>query len=180
MLDQPAGKPVELSSELLKSIAQRPVSTEFVDLAYQTMGGKDPVDVDIQLAIALAAFIITWMALKVLLFDPYLKVRDLRRQGTSGNRDEAIELNKRAEDTLAKYEAELNTARQEAKSLRATSQEESISEQKAFLEKAYGEAAVVLADGRAKLETQLTGARAELDAEAKTLAADIAKRLLPA
>ncbi len=144
------------------------------------MGGKDPVDIDIQLGIALAAFIITWMLLKVLLFDPYMKVRDLRQQGTTGNRDEAVAMQRRAEQTLAKYEAELNTARQEAKALRAKSHDTSVATQKEVLEGAYGEAATILADGRKKLESQLDDARTELDKEAKNLASEIADRLLPA
>lgn len=165
---------------LVSNILAHPLVDPGTLSAVNRMGGTgDPVDIDITMLVYLAIFFVVWFALKKLLFDPYLRVRDARHRGTGGSRDEAEVLTAKAEGLIAEYKAATDRARQEAAQLRLEQRGEGSAEQKALLAQAYDGAAKIIAEGRANLEGQVDEANREMRREAEKLSELMADRLLP-
>jgi len=166
--------------ELLDLATTQALESDPAALALNAMGGGgSPVDFDLTVGIYLVFFFIMFFALKSLLFDPYLAVREKRQQGIGGNREQAETMRRQAAETLAEYESRLEDARNDATRVRNTIRKEGADEQKAILETAYDTAAGELKAHREELEKQVEGARTDMRREAETLSTLIVQRLLP-
>ncbi|MBH23653.1 MAG: hypothetical protein CMH57_04130 [Myxococcales bacterium] len=163
----------------LSDILNQQLPEEALELGVNMMAGGSPVSLDITYLIYLVIFIVCWLGLKALIFDPYLKVSDKRQQATVGTRDEARTLRHDAEEAIASYEAKLSQAREEANALRQELKDESARRQQEILTEAQQEANAKLAEHREKLQGQVEEARTEMREEAKVLSRLIVNRLVP-
>ncbi len=148
--------------------------------AVQTMGGgKSLFDVNLTFVIALVFFLVTWGALKALLFDPYLKVKDARDQGTTGNREEANAMRAEADAKMASYKEAMAQARAEASTSREALKAEALAEEERIVGEATSATSARLSTHRADLAGQVERARGELKEQASSLSSAIVERLLP-
>ncbi len=142
-------------------------------------GAASPVDLDITVVIGLVLFLGTWFALKVLIFDPYLKVRDEREKGIGGSIEDSEAMKKSADEMLARYELELQNARREAVSVRDTLKSEGSGKERELLQNARQKANESLESRRVGIREDVEKARKELREEAERLSGVIADQLLP-
>jgi F-type H+-transporting ATPase subunit b len=164
--------PTELLTRPLDIAAHSPLSV-------MTAGGGGPVDLDITFPIYLVIFLLCWALLKVLIFDPWVKVRDAREQGTVGNREEANEMRGLADTKLGEYQRALSDARAAAAQLRAELKAEGERSETSIVGDARGTASGELTVHREAIQGQLDAARGELNAEAQRLGSLMADTLLP-
>mgnify|MGYP002634368159 CR=1 FL=1 len=142
-------------------------------------GGGGPVDLDITFLIYLAIFVVVWFALKALIFDPWLKVRDARASGTQGSRAEADAMQSSADAKLAEYKGALAAAREEASNTRAELKA-AADKREAEIVTAARTASMEKLDGHRKaVQAQVDGARGELATEAERLGTAMAQTLMP-
>lgn len=123
-------------------------------------------------------FLVTMVALNVLLVRPFREYLESREQATDGARDEATSLEAEAADKLGTLEARLADARSRAADAREAVRQEGLDYEAATLRKARGAA-------EARLEEALQGIAAEREAagrslrdSASVLSTDIAARVL--
>lgn len=167
-------------SQTLSELLTRPEVHDLVTLPARKMaGGGDPVDVDITFFIYLGIFLVVWMVLKPLLFDPYLKVREARDSGIGGSRDEAVALRREAEEKNARYEDALKDARNDAARRRDALKAEGSAEESKLVGEAREAADKKLSAHREKMGKQVAEARKELQVQADQLSTVIVERLLP-
>src|ERR1041384_3118999 len=84
--------------------------TPIVSLA----GGHPLIDIDWTLFVQFALFLVLFWVANRLLFQPYLQLRERRRAGIEGAREEAERMTAEAEAKLADYEKQLAQARNRA------------------------------------------------------------------
>jgi F0F1-type ATP synthase membrane subunit b/b' len=143
------------------------------------MGGGDPVDLDITFFIYMGIFLLTWVVLKPLLFEPYLKVRDARESGIGGNREEADKMREAAEGKMATYRDALAKTRSEAGEIREALKKEGSDEEEQILGAAREEMTEKLQKNRDQMAAQIHAAKGEMEASAKGLSEVMVQRLLP-
>ncbi len=124
-----------------------------------------------------ATFLVLWICLKRLLFDPLMQVIELRRQRTVGARAHAEELMAIVERDREEYEQSIHAARarlaQESDAARNAAQQESA----ALLAKERSQAAEKIAQLRDGLKTQVDQARQVLAGEAEAIATEMLARV---
>ena len=132
---------------------------------------------DYSLFVQIVFFIVLWVGLKRLLFEPVLQILDARRERTVGALKRAAEVRLSAEAARedcgrAVYEARQRLAR-EAEEARKTAQDE----HGKVLASARAEAAAEIARFRASLAGQVDQARAALGVEAQAIAGQMLDRV---
>ncbi|MCU1280222.1 MAG: H+transporting two-sector ATPase subunit [bacterium] len=136
------------------------------------------IDIDGTLFVQFGFFIIMLIVLSRFLFRPYLQMRDRRRQGIEGAREEASEMQERAQQTSADYDARLTKARLRGAEERARLRGEGAIYERQVLGAARDESQKVLEAARAKIGADAGAAREKLTNESTTLARQIAKKIL--
>src|SRR3984885_11689550 len=76
--------------------------------------GHPLIDIDYTVFVQFALFLILFARSKALLFQPYLRLRERRKQGIEGARAEAERMSAQADAKLADYETQLAVARDRA------------------------------------------------------------------
>jgi F-type H+-transporting ATPase subunit b len=136
------------------------------------------IDIDYTVLIQFGLFVILFVACKQLLFQPYLRLRERRRLGIDGARAEAETMSAQADGKLASYEKQLAAARgratEEARKIRA----EAAAYEKEVSDRARATAVAAINNAQATVRTETAAARTELLAQANTIAAAMASRLL--
>lgn len=129
------------------------------------------------LFVQVITFVILWVALKKLMFDPVLAVLDERNRRTSGALEEAGTVHQRVDEAQASYERATRDARQvlgqEMQSARAAAQLES----SMIIDAARSDEAAAATAMRASVERQVTEARTSLATEAPQLASAMLARV---
>jgi len=136
------------------------------------------IDVDGTLFVQFALFLIMLVVLSRLLFRPYLQTRDARHKGIEGAREEAAQMQERARQTNADYDARLTKARQRGAEERARLRAEGAIYERQVLGAARDEAQKSLDAARSRISGDAEAARARLAAESSTLARQIVTKLL--
>ena len=140
-------------------------------------GGVD-VDINWTFAAQVVLFVLLFLALKPLLFDPMLRLFEERERRIEGAKNEAREMYKIADEKIAKYEEELvgvkRSAGEERDKLRAEGQRR----EQAILSKVRAETNALLEEGKAKIAKDGDALRKELEATSQQLAREIASRVL--
>jgi F-type H+-transporting ATPase subunit b len=112
------------------------------------------------------------------LFQPYLRLRERRRQGIEGARAEAERMTAQADAKLADYEKQLTVAREaaneEARKIRA----EATRHEREVTDKARATAQKAIDDAQATVRRETEAARGQLLPQADALARSIASKLL--
>jgi len=132
---------------------------------------------DYSLFLQVLTFLVLWICLKRLLFDPVLRVLALREERTVGARARADELTAVAETDRARYQESIRAARvrlgEEAEAARKVAEEEYA----ALVARERAAANEELTRMRAGMQAQVAAARQTLAAEAETIATEMLERV---
>jgi len=148
--------------------------TPIVSLA----GGHPLIDVDLTVVVQFVLFLVLFAVANRLLFQPYLQLRERRRAGIEGAREEAERMTAQADAKLADYEKQIAMARDRANEegrkvrLAAAAHEREVTDQaRATAQKAIDEA-------QATVRRETEAARGQLMPQADALARAISSKLL--
>jgi F-type H+-transporting ATPase subunit b len=149
-----------------------------LDPASTIASGHPLIDIDLTVFVQFGLFLVLFWVSNKLLFQPYLQLRERRKQGIDGAREEADRMTASADAKLADYEKQLagarNRANEEGRKLRA----EAAAHEKDVTEKARAEAQKAIDEAAAKMRQETEAARLQLLPQANTLARQIASKLL--
>lgn len=134
----------------------------------------DPVLIGIQLIPFFAAMAI----LHTLVFKPFIAYLEDRDAATIGARNEALELQQKAEEKLAEYEKKLAEARAEVAALRGARRDEANAARDEKIAAAREANEVKLADAIEIIEGERELAAQELERLSRALAGDITQKVL--
>ncbi|HEX7407243.1 MAG TPA: ATP synthase F0 subunit B [Candidatus Binatia bacterium] len=128
--------------------------------------------------IQIASFVILWLGLKRLLFDPALQVLEAREARTSGLAREAAEMKSAADRSAAEYEARMREIRHqlavEAEAARVVTR----TQERQVISVARDQVSHQLMQLRDTLSRQAEEARPALAAEARDLSARMLERVV--
>lgn len=157
------------------TLLQLDVLNAFVDVQSSMAAG---ISLNITAVISGVFFILVWVALKFLLFDPYVEIVEDRDEQIVGARDKAVDMETRAGEVLQKYESRLQRARVEASQRRDELREQGEIESSSMLSDARRRAQEGLSSKRAEIERELAEASTKVEREAHQLSKTIVERVL--
>lgn len=137
------------------------------------------IDIDGTMVVQALVFLATLFALQHLMFRPYLKTREARKDSVEGSSEEADELGAQAEVLEAKYEEEIRQARRDAKEVRDSLRKQGLAEQQDIHQEVREELEQKLADERATISEHVDAARQEIEERAEGLADAMVGKLIP-
>lgn len=136
------------------------------------------IDLDGTVFLQLGIFLLLFAALYVLLFRPYLRVREARELGIGGARAEAKAMEERAAAIVVDYESQVARARHRGADERNKLRAEGVAHEQGVLAAARDAANKEINAARASAIAARETSRAELLAEAGTIGGLIARRVL--
>lgn len=136
------------------------------------------ISLDISIVYQVILFVVLWLVLNKVLFQPYLKLLDERERRTSGAQHDSTELEHEGARLRAQYEEKIAQAQSVAAVEREAILQVAREEREKILGQARQDAEQTLAQRRQEIATALESERRLAAAEAATLAADIAGKVL--
>jgi F-type H+-transporting ATPase subunit b len=146
---------------------------DFVSLAAHPL-----IDIDLTVVIQFALFLIMFAIGNAFLFQPYLKLRERRKQGIDGARAEAEQMSAKADAELVDYEKKLAAARSRANDEGRKVRAEAAAHEKTVTDASRAEAQKAIDEATAKMRAETDAARLQLLPQANALARQIASKLL--
>jgi F-type H+-transporting ATPase subunit b len=141
-------------------------------------GGGVEVDFDGTVLFMVGLFLVLWMILKPLLFDPMLKLFEERERRTDGAKLLARKIDEKSASALATYESEMSKARAAASAEREKIRNEGLKAEAEILARVRAETAKTIEEGRKQMQAQVSQARGQLQTEVNAIAKDFASRAL--
>ena len=141
-------------------------------------GGGVRIDFDRTFLAQMIIFAVLIVLLDPLLFTPVLRVFQERERRTEGARDDARQMQEEAGELLQEYERALGRVRQAASEERERIRTETRRLEAEILEEATVAAAATVREGRRKIAAELDGMRKDLDAQAASVAREMASCVL--
>jgi F-type H+-transporting ATPase subunit b len=136
------------------------------------------ISLDISILYQVILFVILWLILNKVLFQPYLKLLDERERRTTGAQHDSTELEHESARLRAQYEEKIAQARSLAAAERERILQTAREEREKILGEARQEAEQTLAARRKEIATALEVERRLAAAEATTIAQEIASKVL--
>lgn len=136
------------------------------------------VDLDISFVFHLVLFIATTLILNAVVFQPMLKVEQLRHDQTRGAVDEAQQMDADAQERIAKYEEAVAAARRNGNDSFQTLRDDAQKRSAESIAAARADAEQQLDASMGRLQTKYEDGRRELESRAKELATTMADKLL--
>lgn len=136
------------------------------------------ISIDGTFAVQIVSFLLLWVVLKRLLFDPVLQVLDERDRRTRGNREAADQLRARGAAYENEHAATILAVRRAVSEEAQEARKRAVAEERQALGSARDAAAADLNRTRGELAGQMEEARRRLSAQADTLAAQIVGKVL--
>jgi F-type H+-transporting ATPase subunit b len=147
--------------------------------ALVTLGAGHPlIDIDGTVFVQFALFLILFIIANKFLFQPYLRLRERRRQGIDGAREEAQKMTAQADAKLADYEKQLAVARDRANEEGRKVRGEASKHEREVTDAARATAQKSIDAALSQMRSETETARAQLLPQADALAKRIASRLL--
>jgi F-type H+-transporting ATPase subunit b len=140
--------------------------------------GHPLIDIDGTALIQFGLFVLLWIISKKLLFQPYLALRERRKQGIEGAREEATRMTAEADAKLADYDKQLSVARNRANEEGRKVRGEAVAHEREVTDKARATAQTAIDEAHAKMRSETDAARAQLMPQAEQIARQIASKLL--
>jgi F-type H+-transporting ATPase subunit b len=141
-------------------------------------GGGVRIDFDRTFLVQMVIFTALIVVLKPLLFDPVLRVFQERERRTEGAREDARLMQEEAGELLQEYERALARVRQVASEERERIRADTRKLEAQIMEEATATAAAIVQEGRTKIASEVAGMREELDAQAASIAQEMASSVL--
>jgi F-type H+-transporting ATPase subunit b len=140
-------------------------------------GGVE-VDFDLTVLFMVGIFVILWVALKPLLFDPMLKLFEERERRIDGAKLLARKIDEKSAGALTQYENEMQKGRMSATAEREKLRAEGLKHEAEILARVRAATSKTLEEGRKQMQGEMAKAKAGLEAEMPGIAADFASRAL--
>jgi F-type H+-transporting ATPase subunit b len=140
--------------------------------------GHPLIDIDGTVFVQFGLFLLLYVVANQLLFKPYLRLRERRKEGIDGARAEAERMTAQADAKLADYEKQLAAARSRANEEGRKVRTEASAHEKDVTDKARAAAQKSIDEATAKMRQETEAARLQLLPQANTLAKQIASKLL--
>jgi len=148
--------------------------TPLVSLA----SGHPLIDIDGTVVVQFALFLVMALVANRLLFQPYLALRERRRAGIDGARDEASQMTAQADAKLADYEKQLAQARHRANEEARKVRLEAAANEREVTDKARADAQKTIDAAAQSMRAETDAARGQLMPQAETIARQMANKLL--
>ena len=136
------------------------------------------IDIDFTVVVQFVLFLVMYLVVNRLLFQPYLALRARRKAGIDGARAEAERMTAQADAKLADYEKQLAVARNRANEEGRKVRLEAAAHEREVTEKARAATQAALLEAQTKMRAETETARGELLPQAESIARAIASRLL--
>ena len=136
------------------------------------------ISLDISILYQVILFVVLWLIINKVLFQPYLKLLDERERRTTGAQHDSAELEHESARLRAQYEAKIAQAQSLAAAERERILQSAREQREKILGQARQEAEQTLARRRQEIATALIEEKRLASAEAATIAADIASKVL--
>jgi F-type H+-transporting ATPase subunit b len=150
-----------------------------MDQALVTIASGAPlIDIDLTVFVQFGLFLLLLLVSNKLLFQPYLRLRERRKDGIDGARAEAERMTAQADAKLADYEKQLAAARSRANEEGRKVRSEAAANEKDVTDRARAQAQKAIDEATAKMRQETEAARLQLLPQANTLARQIASKLL--
>ncbi len=133
---------------------------------------------DYTFLVQIAIFVVLWLVLRRLWFEPALKIIQARAARSEGAIQEARAVQVEAERLRAEHAAALDQARSEAQREMQEIVRAAEAEQKRVLDEARDEAQRTLAEVRGRIAEEVADARRTLRAQAEDIAGEVARKVL--
>ena len=146
---------------------------DFVSLAAHPL-----IDIDLTVVLQFALFLIMFVIGNNFLFQPYLKLRERRKEGIEGARAEAERMSASADAQLAEYEKQLARARTRANEEGRKVRTEAAANEKSVTDASRAEAQKAMDEATARMRAETDAARLQLMPQANALARQMASKLL--
>ncbi len=140
--------------------------------------GHALIDIDLTVLVQFALFLILFIVANKFLFQPYLKLRALRKSETEGARASADKMTAEADARLADYEKQLAVARAKANEEARKVRTEAAQHERETTDQARAAAMKAINEAQAKVRTETEAARVQLMPQADAIAKAIASKLL--
>ena len=132
----------------------------------------------IHVLIQAVPFYIVVFAMSKLVFKPVLAVLAERERRMVGDKEDARDFVKRAEEKIKEYEDKIYKAKSEAKDIKSAIIKEALGKEREILAKAREAQVKIISDTRARLFSESKELMPRLQQESKTLAQDIAASVM--
>ena len=136
------------------------------------------ISLDISILYQVILFVILWLILKKVLFQPYLKLLDERERQTTGAQHDSTELEHEGARLRAQYEEKIAQAQSLAAGERERVLQTARQEREKILAQARQEAEQTLARRRQEIAAAVEAERRLAAAEAAIIGAEIASKVL--
>ncbi len=136
------------------------------------------IDLNFTVIFQLAIVLILMVALSNLVFKPFLRVVQERKDWIEGAEKKARELQQRSEELMERYQDSLSAAQAQGASIREEIRKEGLSTEAEIMQKAMEEANQFLEEMKGKIREESQSARAGLRLQAQTLSREIAEKML--
>jgi F-type H+-transporting ATPase subunit b len=150
-----------------------------MDQALTSVAAGHPLmDIDLTVVIQFALFLILFVVANKFMFQPYLKLRERRKDGIDGARAEATRMTAQADAKLADYEKQLAVARDRANEEGRKVRAAAAAHEREVTDAARATSQKAINDAQAKMKAETEEARAQLMPQADVIAKAIASKLL--
>lgn len=136
------------------------------------------IDIDASFAIQIASFLLLWVVLRRLLFEPMLEVLENRERRTVGAHREASQMHSDVAAMRADYEEHVRRAREKSVAELEASRKVTAAEERTILGAARDQASAVVGRARADIALQVAAARDGLRDDATTLARQMVAKVI--
>ena len=148
--------------------------TPIVSLA----AGHPLIDIDLTAVVQFVLFLALFAVANRFLFQPYLQLRERRRAGIEGAREEAERMTAEADAKFASYEKQIAVARERAGEEGRKIRLEGIAHERDVTNAARAQAQKAIDEAQATMRRETEAARAQLMPQAAALARTISSKLL--
>jgi|HubBroStandDraft_6_1064221.scaffolds.fasta_scaffold09971_3 F-type H+-transporting ATPase subunit b len=147
--------------------------------ALATLAAGHPlIDIDYTVFVQFALFLIMFFVSNAFLFQPYLRLRQRRKDGIEGARADAERMSAQADAKLADYEKQLARARSNANDEGRKVRAEAAAHEKQVIDATRADAQKSIDDATATMRRETDAARLALLPQASSLARQLASKLL--
>lgn len=136
------------------------------------------ISLDISILYQVVLFVISWLFLKKILFQPYLKLLEERERKTTGAQHDSTDLEREGARLRAQYEEKIAQAQAAAQAAKEEILQSGRLEREKILGEARAEAAQILEHVRQEIAAAVGEERRRAAAEASALAAEMASKAL--
>jgi F-type H+-transporting ATPase subunit b len=136
------------------------------------------IELNFTVIFQLAIVLILMVALSGMVFKPFLRVLQERRDWVEGAEKKARELQQRTEELIERHRDSMNAAQAQGASVREEIRKEGLAREAEILQKALEEANRFLEEMKAKIQEESQTARAGLRLQARNLSREIAAKML--